>query len=297
MSLCLPHEAKNTTTINREQTVRMMANIVERVQLSAESYLLLRTMTQQEIKELLEEKYLEYCNPDFIELDPICIPHLFEERKDIEISGLIAATIAWGQRPTIIKNAKSVMQRMGNEPYRFVMEHSENDLKSLDGFVHRTFNSEDLKHFVRALKSIYSKYDSIEGVFLEGIKNDDVNMMHSIAHFKKVFFSIQHEKRSQKHVSDPLKGSASKRINMYLRWMIRSNDREVDFGLWNRISTSILSCPLDVHSGRNARELGLLNRTQNDWKAVEELDASLRAFDQEDPVKYDYALFGMGVFE
>jgi len=253
-------------------------------------------MTQEEIKQLLEEKYLEYCQPHFIELDPISIPHLFEERKDVEISGLIAATIAWGQRPTIIKNAKSAMQRMGNEPFRFVMEHSQNDLKALDGFVHRTFNSEDLKHFVRSLRNIYSKYDSLEDIFLEGIGTNDVNMMNSIAHFKQVFFSIAHEKRTQKHVSDPLQGSASKRISMYLRWMARPKDRGVDFGLWNRIPTSILSCPLDVHSGRNARQLGLLNRTQNDWKAVEELDASLRSFDPNDPVKYDFALFGMGVF-
>ena len=254
-------------------------------------------MTQHETKQLLEEKYLAYCNPNFITLDPISIPHLFEEKKDIEISGLIAATIAWGQRPSIIKNAKSAMQRMGNEPYRFVMEHSENDLKILDGFVHRTFNSEDLKHFVRSLKNIYSKHESLEDIFLEGFRKGDENMMHSIAHFKQVFFGIPHEKRTQKHVSDPLKGSASKRLNMYLRWMVRPNDCGVDFGLWNRISTSVLSCPLDVHSGRNARQLNLLHRTQNDWKAVEELDASLRLFDATDPVKYDYALFGMGVFE
>ena len=254
-------------------------------------------MTQHEIKQLLEEKYLEYCNPDFIELDPISIPHLFEDKRDIEVSGLIAATIAWGQRPTVIKNAKSAMQRMGNEPFRYVKEHSEKDLNAFDGFVHRTFNSEDLKHFVRSLRNIYSKYDSLEEVFLEGMGTYDANMRNSIAHFKHVFFSIPHEKRTQKHVSDPLKGSASKRINMYLRWLIRPSNRGVDFGIWNRIPTSILSCPLDVHSGRNARQLGLLNRTQNDWKAVEELDASLRLFDAKDPVKYDFALFGMGVYE
>lgn len=254
-------------------------------------------MTQHEIKQLLEEKYLQYCTPDFIELDPISIPHMFEEKRDIEISGLIAATIAWGQRPSILKNAKSAMERMGNEPYRFVMEHSENDLKAMDGFVHRTFNSTDLKFFILSLKNIYSWYNSLEDVFLEGIENTDANMKNSIAHFKQLFFSIPHEKRTQKHVSDPFKGSASKRLNMYLRWLVRSNDRDVDFGLWNRIPTSILSCPLDVHSGRNARQLGLLNRTQNDWKAVEELDGSLRLFDPNDPVKYDFALFGMGVYQ
>ena len=254
-------------------------------------------MTTKEIKNLLDEKYLEYCQPTFIDLDPISIPHLFEDPKDIEISGFIAATIAWGQRPTIIKNAASAMQRMGNEPYRFVMEHSEKDLNVFKGFVHRTFNAEDLKYFVRAMKNIYSKHESMETVFVDGLNNQDINLMNSIGHFKQVFFSIPHEKRTEKHVSDPLKGSASKRINMYLRWMVRPNDRGVDFGIWKQIPTSILSCPLDVHSARNARQLGLLNRTQNDWKAVEELDDALRLFDPNDPVKYDYALFGLGVYE
>lgn len=249
-----------------------------------------------EIKQLLDEKYEEYCSVDFIESDPISIPHQFEEKQDIEISGLIAATIAWGQRTTIIKNANKAMRLMGNEPHRFVMEHSDNDLRNLDGFVHRTFNSEDLRHFIRSLKNIYSKHDSLEDIFLSGIQKGDTNLMNSIHQFKKEFFAIPHEKRTQKHVADPMKGSSAKRINMYLRWMCRPNDKGVDFGLWNRIPTSILSCPLDVHSGRNARQLGLLNRTQNDWKAVEELDDSLRKFDTEDPVKYDFALFGLGVY-
>lgn len=253
-------------------------------------------MTNSELKQLLDEKYEEYCSPQFIESDPISIPHLFEENQDIEISGFISAVIAWGQRPTIIKNAKKAMSLMGDEPYRFVMEHSENDLKSLNGFVHRTFNSIDLKHFVRGLRNIYSYHESLEDVFLAGIEEGDINLKHSIHHFKNEFFSIPHEKRTQKHVADPMKGSSAKRINMYLRWMCRPKDKGVDFGIWNRIPTSILSCPLDVHSGRNARQLGLLNRTQNDWKAVEELDASLRKFDPVDPVKYDYALFGMGVY-
>lgn len=254
-------------------------------------------MTELEIKQLLDEKYEEYCTPMFIEPDPISIPHLFEDELDVEISGLIAATIAWGQRPTIIRNAKSAMQCMGNEPYRFVMEHSEKDLSALDGFVHRTFNSEDLKHFIRSLRSIYSKFNSLEDVFLKGIQPEDGNLKNAIHQFKQEFFSVEHEKRTQKHVADPMKGSSAKRINMYLRWMVRPNDKGVDFGLWNRIPTSMLSCPLDVHSGRNARQLGLLSRTQNDWQAVEELDAALRKFDPNDPVKYDYALFGLGVYQ
>ncbi|MCF8277540.1 MAG: TIGR02757 family protein [Flavobacteriales bacterium] len=254
-------------------------------------------MTTEEIKQLLDDKYEQYCHSDFIETDPISIPHLFEEKQDIEISGLIAATIAWGQRPTIIKNAHSAMKRMGNEPYRFVMEHSEKDLNGFNGFVHRTFNANDLKHFVRSLKNVYSKHDSLEEIFLTGIAKNDRNMKNAIHHFKNEFFSIPHEKRTQKHVADPMKGSSAKRINMYLRWMVRSADKGVDFGIWNQIPTSILSCPLDVHSGRNARQLGLLSRTQDDWKAVEELDLSLRSLDPIDPVKYDYALFGLGVFE
>ena len=253
-------------------------------------------MTQAEIKQLLDEKYEAYCSIDFIHSDPISIPHNFEQKQDIEISGLIAATIAWGQRPTIIKNAEKALRLMGNEPYRFVMEHSEDDLNALDGFVHRTFNSEDLKHFIRSLKSIYSKYDSLEDVFLLGVQKSDSNLKNAIHHFKQEFFATPYEKRTQKHVADPMKGSSAKRINMYLRWMCRPNDKGVDFGIWNRIPTSILSCPLDVHSGRNARQLGLLKRTQNDWRAVEELDATLRKFDPEDPVKYDYALFGLGIY-
>lgn len=254
-------------------------------------------MTQNEIRELLEQKYLEYCSVDFIESDPISIPHLFYDKRDIEISGLISATIAWGQRKSIIKNAKEAMDRMDNEPFDFVMNHSDSDLKKLDGFVHRTFNSTDLKQFVKSLRFIYANYNSLEDVFLAGFQRGDENSKNAIHHFKQVFFSVQHEKRTQKHVADPLKGSSAKRLNMYLRWMVRPSDRGVDFGIWKRIPTSILSCPLDVHSGRNARELGLLNRKQNDWKAVEELDASLRKFDPTDPVKYDYALFGLGVFE
>jgi len=251
---------------------------------------------KEEIHHLLEEKYQEYCQPKFIDTDPIQIPHLFEDKQDIEISGLITATIAWGQRPTIIKNVRSAMKRMGNEPYRFVMEHSEKDMNSFDGFVHRTFNSNDLKQFVRSLKLIYSKHQSLEDVFLEGIGSKDQNLKNAISHFRTSFLSVSHEKRFEKHISNPMKNSAAKRLNMYLRWMIRDDGKGVDFGLWNRISSSMLSCPLDVHSGRNARDLGLLLRKQNDWKAVEELDSALRKLDPIDPVKYDYALFGMGVF-
>lgn len=252
-------------------------------------------LSHTEVQQLLDEAYDRYCRPDFLEDDPILIPHLFEERRDREISGLIAATIAWGQRPTIIRNARQAMQLMGDEPYRFVVEHSERDLKELKDFVHRTFNGDDLMHFVRALRHVYMIYGSLEDVFREGIVKGDGTMRDGIAHFREVFFGIPHEARTRKHVADPMRGSSAKRINMYLRWMVRDDGRGVDFGMWQGISPALLSCPLDVHSGRVARQLGLLTRTQDDWKAVEELDASLRSFDPADPVKYDFALFGMGV--
>ncbi len=254
-------------------------------------------LTRNELFNLLEERYDMYCRPDFIADDPIQIPHLFEKQEDREISGLIAATIAWGQRPTIIRNAKQAMALMGNEPHRFVMEHSELDLLDLNSFVHRTFQSEDLVHFVRALRHIYTTHNSLEDVFVAGLKPSDSSILPALVHFKQTFFSIPHLKRTQKHVADPERGSSAKRLNMFLRWMVRSNDRNVDFGMWNRISPALLSCPLDVHSGRVARQLGLLQRTQDDWKAVQELDAALRCFDPLDPVKYDFALFGMGVNE
>lgn len=253
-------------------------------------------MTKTEVKELLDEKYSAYCTPDFISTDPISIPHLFEDRADREISGLLAATLAWGQRPTILRNAKSAMHRMGYEPYRFVMEHSENDLRLLDRFVHRTFNDQDLKQFVRSLRHLYNQHDSLEDVFLAGIGSEDENLAPAIHHFRKDFFSVPHLERTKKHVADPLKGSAAKRINMYLRWMVRPNNRGVDFGLWTRISTAMLSCPLDVHSGRNARDLGLLHRKQNDHLAVIELDDALRSLHPDDPVRYDYALYGLGIY-
>jgi len=260
------------------------------------------SLTHAELHQLLEEKYDQYCRLEFLVDDPILIPHMFEDRRDREIAGLIAATIAWGQRPTIIRNAKLAMHLMGNEPHRFVMEHQENDLNDLHRFVHRTFNGEDLTHFIRALRNIYQRYDSLEEVFLEGMESSGGSptgdsVMPALVHFKAVFFSIPHQKRTQKHVADPSRGSSAKRLNMFLRWMVRNDGRGVDFGIWHRFSPALLSCPLDVHSGRVARHLGLLSRKQDDWRAVEELDAALRSFDPKDPAKYDFALFGMGVNE
>lgn len=248
-----------------------------------------------ELRDFLNEKVSEYNRPDFIELDPIQIPHQYEEREDIEIAGFMAAVIAWGNRSSIIKSARKMMSLMGNSPYGFVMEHREEQLERMAGFVHRTFNSLDLIYFIQALRHLYLHHEGLEGVFRK--YQTESSLQSAIHQLKRVFFERPHPSRTTKHLPDPLKGSAAKRINMYLRWMVRRDRAGVDFGLWNSISPSILSCPLDVHTGKVARRLGLLGRRQNDATAVAELDTVLRGFDPEDPVKYDFALFGLGVNE
>ena len=247
------------------------------------------------IKKLLDQKYLQYNSPQFIDSDPICIPHRFTAKYDREIAGFLAATIAWGQRKTIVTNAEKLMDGMNNAPYDFIMNFREADLKQFEGFVHRTFNYTDLTAFLFALKNIYQEYGNMENIFHLGLKKGD--MGDAIGFFREVFFGIPHPSRARKHVSNPLAGSSAKRLNMYLRWMIRKDDKGVDFGIWETIDTAELICPLDVHSGNVARKLGLLTRKQNDWKAAEELTKNLRVFDPMDPVKYDFALFGLGVFE
>lgn len=252
-------------------------------------------MTQVELKDFLDEKVLQYNTFDFIESDPVQIPHLFSQKEDIEIAGFLSATIAWGNRKMIIKNSHRMMDLMGNAPYDFVMSHTENDLETLESFVHRTFNGGDFSTFIRSLKHIYQNHGGLENVFNK--HQEAGSMQKSIHELKKLFFEIPHQKRSQKHISDPLNNSAAKRINMYLRWMIRQDNKGVDLGIWKDIPPSALSCPLDVHSGNVARKLGLLTRKQNDGKALVELDLQLRKLDANDPVKYDFALFGLGVFE
>jgi len=249
----------------------------------------------ENLKEFLDEKVILYNNPKFIESDPIQIPHQFKLKEDIEISAFLTATIAWGNRKMIFKNAKKIMTLMGDSPYDFVINHKEYHLEKFDGFVHRTFNEIDVKFFIQSLKHIYLKYSNLECLF--SIKKDVPSIQHSIHDFKTKFFEIDHPSRTKKHISDPLKGSAAKRINMFLRWMVRKDNAGVDFGIWETLSPSLLSCPLDVHSGNVARKLGLLHRKQNDAKALLELDTNLRALDPMDPVKYDFALFGLGVFE
>jgi uncharacterized protein (TIGR02757 family) len=253
------------------------------------------TLSNQQLKEFLNSKVVQYNNRKFIESDPIQAPHQFSKKEDIEIAAFLTATIAWGNRKSIIKNAKHMMQLLDNAPYDFVMKHQESDLEQLLPFVHRTFNGHDFIQFIKCLKHIYLKHNGLENIFK---KHAEANsLQQSIHNLKKVFFEIEHLPRTQKHLSDPLKNSAAKRINMFLRWMVRKDTAGVDFGIWQSLSPAQLSCPLDVHSGNVARKLGLLTRKQNDAKALTELDRSLRKLDTQDPVKYDFALFGLGVFE
>jgi uncharacterized protein (TIGR02757 family) len=252
-------------------------------------------MTRKELKEFLDFKVEQYNTPQFIESDPIQIPHLFSRKEDIEISGFLTAIISWGNRKSILKNANSMMDLLDRAPYQFVMQHSENDLERLETFVHRTFNGRDLTYFVKAIRHIYHDYGGLENIFSNN--STENSLQPAIHEFKSKFFELPHEQRTEKHISDPLKNSAAKRINMFLRWMVRNDKTGVDFGIWNKISPAQLSCPLDVHSGNVARKLGLLKRKQNDAKALAELDNSLRKLDPQDPVKYDFALFGLGVFE
>ncbi|HLO58027.1 MAG TPA: TIGR02757 family protein [Bacteroidales bacterium] len=244
-------------------------------------------------RDFLEEKVRLFNNPAFIETDPIQIPHLYTAREDIEIAGFLAATISWGNRASILKNARRLLSLMGDSPYDFILNHKTHHLMKFEGFVHRTFNTDDLVTFINGLRHLYKRANGLEGIFLK-YKTVD-SLQPAIHELKKEFFSIEHLPRTRKHLPDPITGSAAKRINMFLRWMVRKDNAGVDFGIWKNIPQSILSCPLDVHSGNVARKLGLLTRKQNDAKAVSELDAILRHFDPEDPVKYDFALFGLGI--
>ncbi len=252
------------------------------------------SFNKKELKEFLDEKVEKYNTLSFIDSDPIQIPHLFSKKEDIEIAGFLSAIIAWGNRKMIIKNAKRMMEIMDFAPHDFILHHTSKDFENLK-FVHRTFNVYDFQYFAKSLKNIYSHQDGLERCLLP--ESSEQDYQHAIARFKDLFFALPHQVRTQKHISNPLKNSAAKRINMFLRWMVRNDQKGIDFGIWESHSPSLLSCPLDVHSGNVARKLKILIRKQNDWKAVKELDHSLRSFDKLDPVKYDFALFGLGVFE
>ena len=250
-------------------------------------------MTKKEIYSFLVEKADFYENPAFIESDPIQIPHEFTTHEDIEISGFLSSTIAWGNRKAIINSSKKIIQLLEHSPLDFILNHTNNDLIHFQKFVHRTFNGNDLIYFILKLKEIYTENKTLENYIY--LPNTSVSEMQSGFHSN--FFRSPHKKRIEKHIANPIKGSAAKRINMFFRWMVRSNINGVDFGIWKKIKSSDLSCPLDVHSGNVARRLGLLNRKQNDAKAVVELDSVLKKIMPNDPVKLDFALFGLGVHE
>lgn len=250
-------------------------------------------MTFQELKDFLDEKADFYNNPSFIENDPLQIPHRFSLKQDIEIAGFLTATISWGNRKSIINDAEKMMNFMENSPYDFIKNVTEKELKPLEKIsIHRTFNGEDFAAFILNLKRIYSKNESLESQFL--IQEKEENFYHSLHRFRQNFIS-ENFHRSHKHVSSTYKNSSAKRLMMFLRWMVRNDKKGVDFGIWENINPKYLSIPLDVHTGNISRKLNLITRKQNDWKTVEEMDFALRKFNAEDPAKYDFALFGLGV--
>jgi uncharacterized protein (TIGR02757 family) len=246
------------------------------------------------LKELLDAKAEQYNQPGFIDLDPILIPHAFSKKQDIEIAGLFAATLAWGQRATIIKSCRKLLGWMDNDPYTFIRHHREGDLKPFLGFRHRTFNATDTLYFIGFLKWFYSGHTSLEEAFR--VDSTDSTVEKGLIGFHNLFFSLpDFPKRTKKHVATPERKSACKRLNMYLRWMVRKDTQGVDFGIWKTISPAQLICPCDVHVERVARKLHLVKRKQMDWLTAVELTDNLRKLDPNDPVKYDFALFGLGL--
>jgi uncharacterized protein (TIGR02757 family) len=286
------------------------------------------------LKFFLDAKVIQYNRPEFIENDPIVIPHQFSKKQDIEIMGFFAAVLAWGQRKTIINKCRELIVRMDNSPFDFIQNHQETDLKALLSFKHRTFNDTDLLYFVAFFRQHYQAFQSLEDAFLPsvtGIKKPSIfredfmeaevdasftiensspvcyapklnqtyfNVESMLNHFRSYFFSLpDFPRRTIKHVSSPQQKSTCKRLNMFLRWMVRKDDCGVDFGIWNKIKPSDLICPCDLHVDRVARKLKLITRKQTDWQTATELTEKLREFDPQDPVKYDFALFGLGIEE
>jgi len=250
----------------------------------------------ENIRSFLDLKVLTFNRTEFIKTDPIQIPAQFTTKENIEIAGFLSATIAWGQRPTIIRNALQMIGYMNNNPFEFLLNTPEDEWDIFINFKHRTFNGLDCLYFLKSLKNIYINHGGLEQVFTDGFQKGN-SVFTALVHFRKVFFELDHERRTEKHVSAVERGAAAKRLNMYLRWLVRNDSSGVDFGLWKQIPQSALMLPLDVHTGNVSRKLGLLTRTQNDWRAVEEITDKLREFDPKDPVKYDFALFGLGVYE
>lgn len=250
-------------------------------------------MGTAQIKDLLEYYTARYEKPDFIERDPISIPHLFSQKQDIEVAGFFAAIFSWGQRKTIINKARELMRLMDDSPYEFVRDHKAKDRRRFDQFVHRTFQYTDTLYFLTYLQKYFRSEDSLEHLFCR-----HADMRDNLSGFHDSFFSLpEAPQRTRKHIATPVRNSTCKRLNMYLRWMVRANDNGVDFGIWKQLQPKQLMIPLDVHVDRVARKLGLLSRKQTDWLATVQLTESLRTFDSQDPVKYDFALFSLGVLE
>jgi uncharacterized protein (TIGR02757 family) len=248
------------------------------------------------LKAFLDSKVAQYNQPDFIKNDPVSIPHIFNKKQDIEIMGFWAATLAWGQRVTIISKCKELIALMDGAPYDFIINHEEPDLKKLLHFKHRTFNDIDTLYFIAFFRYHYSQHNSLEDAFISSNSQNEVE--EALNHFRKYFFSLpDYPHRTKKHVSSPSQKSTCKRLNMFLRWMVRKDNHGVDFGIWNKIKPSELIMPCDLHVDRVARKLKLINRKQTDWQTAVELTERLREFDPQDPVKYDFALFGLGIDE
>lgn len=251
-------------------------------------------MSREEMFDLLESLHDKFNNEEFIAEDPISVPHAFVRKEDREVAGLLASTIAWGNRRAIVRSAHRMMHYMDNSPFDFVVNASEGEIKSLESYVHRTFNGHDFQDFVLAMRHIIAGWGGI-GDYFEQRYREYGDLRPVLSAFRRDFHAIPHDKHSEKHLSSIDRGAACKRLCMYLRWMVRYDDRGVDFGLWRDIPMSALYMPLDIHTGRMGRGLGLLTRRQDDWRAVEELTATLREFNAEDPVRYDYSLFGVGI--
>jgi uncharacterized protein (TIGR02757 family) len=256
------------------------------------------TTKKPSLKEFLDRKVEEYNQPDFIPHDPISVPHLFTKQQDIEIAGFFASIFAWGNRTTIIQKSKELMRLMDMAPFQFIQQHKEKDLRRLEQFKHRTFNATDLLYFVAFLKHHYGLHDSLEVAFLQALNGEEDTTKQNLSGFYRYFFSLEDAPpRTHKHIASPEKNSSCKRLNMFLRWMVRSDSKGVDFGIWKNISPAQLICPVDLHVARVAKRFNLLPRKQLDWQAAEELTTYLRKLDPSDPVKYDFALFGLGVVE
>lgn len=253
-------------------------------------------MVQSELKHVLDTLHLKYNRVEFIENDPISVPHLFTKKQDIEIAAFFAAIFSWGQRKTIINKSKELLMQMDMDPHQFILHHKESDLKRILNFKHRTFNDTDALYFISFFKHHYQKHDSLEAAFLQNVSTTNATIEQHLIQFRTYFFSLEESvQRTKKHISSPHNNSTCKRLCMFLRWMVRADKQGVDFGIWKAIKPSQLICPIDVHVHNTSMQLGILKNEKVNWNTALKLTEYLRALDAKDPVKYDYALFGLGI--